>query len=317
MLESLRKILLLTSPRSAAEPAFDRALILAKAANAVLTLLDVAEAPPAEAKLTMPERTLETLLETSHEAQTARLEELRERARAAGISADTIAESGDPYRRAIEHVLADDYDLLIKTNDSLPTGARAAYGSTDKHLLRKCPCPTWIVHPEHAPRHATILAAVDPSPDDPERHELSTKVLGAAARIAAVDGAALHVLHAWRVFGELWLRAPRPVASDPEVDHIVGQTLNRHAQMLDDLLERTPMPEISVERHLVHQEAAQAIIDFTRQRRVDLLVIGTVGRSGIPGLLIGNTAEQVLAEVACSVLAFKPSGFVSPVSVTQ
>ena len=50
-----------------------------------------------------------------------------------------------------------------------------------------------------------------------------------------------------------------------------------------------------------------------REQQVELLVIGTVGRSGIPGLLIGNTAEQVLAEVTCSILAFKPAGFVSPI----
>jgi nucleotide-binding universal stress UspA family protein len=40
-----------------------------------------------------------------------------------------------------------------------------------------------------------------------------------------------------------------------------------------------------------------------------------VGRTGIPGFLIGNTAEQVLSEVTCSVLALKPRGFVSPVTI--
>lgn len=42
-------------------------------------------------------------------------------------------------------------------------------------------------------------------------------------------------------------------------------------------------------------------------------IMGTVGRTGIPGFLIGNTAETVLRQVACSVLAVKPTGFVTPV----
>jgi nucleotide-binding universal stress UspA family protein len=46
---------------------------------------------------------------------------------------------------------------------------------------------------------------------------------------------------------------------------------------------------------------------------MDLIVMGTVARTGLGGLLIGNTAESVLQRVDCSVLAVKPEGFVSPV----
>jgi hypothetical protein len=42
--------------------------------------------------------------------------------------------------------------------------------------------------------------------------------------------------------------------------------------------------------------------------------MGTIGRSGVPGLLIGNTAERMLSAVDCSILALKPEGFVSPVA---
>jgi len=40
--------------------------------------------------------------------------------------------------------------------------------------------------------------------------------------------------------------------------------------------------------------------------------MGTVARTGLPGLLIGNTAEKILNRVTASVLAVKPEGFVSP-----
>jgi universal stress protein E len=43
------------------------------------------------------------------------------------------------------------------------------------------------------------------------------------------------------------------------------------------------------------------------------LVMGTMSRGGIPGLLIGNTAEKVLYRANCSVLTLKPDGFKSPV----
>ncbi|HOO52306.1 MAG TPA: universal stress protein [Alphaproteobacteria bacterium] len=43
------------------------------------------------------------------------------------------------------------------------------------------------------------------------------------------------------------------------------------------------------------------------------MVMGTVGRTGIPGFFIGNTADSVLRQVGCSVLAIKPKGFSTPV----
>jgi nucleotide-binding universal stress UspA family protein len=42
--------------------------------------------------------------------------------------------------------------------------------------------------------------------------------------------------------------------------------------------------------------------------------MGTVSRTGIRGLIIGNTAETILRSVRCSVLAVKPEGFVTPVT---
>jgi nucleotide-binding universal stress UspA family protein len=57
------------------------------------------------------------------------------------------------------------------------------------------------------------------------------------------------------------------------------------------------------------------ITSLTAKKRIDLIVMGTVGRTGIPGFLIGNTAETVLRQVNCSVLAVKPEGFVTPVKI--
>ena len=57
-------------------------------------------------------------------------------------------------------------------------------------------------------------------------------------------------------------------------------------------------------------ESIQQIAD---SRNADLIVMGTLGRTGIPGFFIGNTAERVLSNATCGVLAVKPVGFQSPV----
>jgi universal stress protein E len=64
---------------------------------------------------------------------------------------------------------------------------------------------------------------------------------------------------------------------------------------------------------LLDGEPEKALRQFTQDERIDLLVMGTLVRTGIAGLLIGNTAERVLRNAECSVLAIKPEGFVSPI----
>ena len=65
--------------------------------------------------------------------------------------------------------------------------------------------------------------------------------------------------------------------------------------------------------HLIKGPAAKTIHQVAESASADIIVMGTVGRVGIPGMFIGNTAEDVLQSAACSILAVKPEGFVSPV----
>jgi nucleotide-binding universal stress UspA family protein len=64
---------------------------------------------------------------------------------------------------------------------------------------------------------------------------------------------------------------------------------------------------------LVQGDPEGAVARFVESHGVDLVVMGTLARTGIPGLLMGNTAERVLHRLRASVLAVKPPGFVSPV----
>jgi len=59
------------------------------------------------------------------------------------------------------------------------------------------------------------------------------------------------------------------------------------------------------------------ITDLAAKKRVDLIVMGTVCRTGIAGFFIGNTAENVLQRVDCSMLTVKPEGFISPIGLKE
>ncbi len=61
--------------------------------------------------------------------------------------------------------------------------------------------------------------------------------------------------------------------------------------------------------HLLRGAATQLIPQFCEHHQMDLLVCGTVARSGISGLMIGNTANRMLNKVQCSILALARRGF--------
>ena len=67
--------------------------------------------------------------------------------------------------------------------------------------------------------------------------------------------------------------------------------------------------------HLLKGDAAERIAGLARELSTDLIVMGTVGRSGVSGLFIGNTAEDVLLTTHASVLTVKPEDFISPIAL--
>lgn len=297
-----------------ARPALSRAIQLALLEEAELTLLFVTERLPEERKAIIPQPILKEVEAALREKRESALSALTRMADDAGVMVRTVHRQGTPFLVTIREMLRGGHDLVLKPAGGAKKGGRV-FDATDKHLLRKCPRAVWLITPGAPEKHRRVLAAVDPDPTHTEQAKFSAEILQAAIDIARMDAAALEVLHAWSLFGENILRGPKTTVSDPEVDYMVGNAMNRHAKSLDDLIDAASTSGVELKRQLVRGSPGDAIISFVRSNKVSLLVMGTVGRTGISGLLIGNTAERVIDEVDCSILALKPRGFVTPVTL--
>ncbi len=219
-------------------------------------------------------------------------------------------ETGGLARSVIRAVLIKGYDLVMKA----PGGGgrlKPLFGSSDQRLMRKCPCPVWIVKPSRKKYFRKILAAVDLNPSEPDTEALARQIMSLATSLAKEERSELHVLHVWRLPGEAKLRGRQILTTS--ADKILQDLRAAHKTELDGLLKHYPYDKTSV--HLIKGRAGEVIPAFVEKREVDLVVIGTVARGGIPGLFIGNTAEKVLSEVDCSVLTLKPEGFETPIKV--
>lgn len=302
-----------------------RATRLAKQNEASIKLITVVEDFPWYTRLVLP--TAETLQGLAVRDRTEALERLAGQLGRDGVTASQVVLRGRRHMEIIREVLRGGHDLLMKEAEP---NERVLFGSTDMQLLRTCPCPAWLVKPDQGERpYSKILAAVDPAPPTDEMDllhikvdltlkdaALDTNILELAGSLATGDGAELHVLHAWSAPGEGLLRGDVMLAQD-QVDRYVEDSRVEARKALDHLLEGLPDHPGRRFVHLLKGDPADVIADFAKTDRVDLIVMGTVARAGISGLLIGNCAEEILQRVDCSVLAIKPDGFVSSVSLDE
>ncbi len=217
----------------------------------------------------------------------------------------TVVEVGNPALAILQRVVDHHHDLVVVTTDD----DRDDH-ATIRRLLRKCPCPVWVIRPTRA-RTVRVLAALNPDPDEADLNRL---ILELAASMVEMHGGELHVAHAWELFGESTLRSSRFVhASNTEIEQLLRREHDSRQQALERLLAHPTVASAPWRVHLVKGAPSDVIPNLTATLRINLLVMGTVARTGLSGLVMGNTAENVLDQVRCSVIAVKPPGFVSPI----
>lgn len=291
--------------------ALQRAFALARSNDARLTVMDVLE--EADSSPTIDKVFGTDLNRILQERRQHALEQLVEPFNEADALVYCRVVSGIAFVEVIRAVISRGYDLVIKAARQPQGLSERILGSTDMHLLRKCPCPVWIDRPGAAYPYSSVLAAVDPM-DEPGAG-CDRLVMDLATSLAQRESARLDVVHAWEMHGESLLGDGRYRVSRTELEHLLEMTRNKHEQRLADLLAGYGIDTGDTGVHLLKGTAARTIIQLSQTLASDVIVMGTLGRTGVPGLFIGNTAENVMQNIDASILAVKPEGFVSPVLV--
>lgn len=209
---------------------------------------------------------------------------------------------GAPFVEITYAVQQEGYDLVLAGTRGNAAWTEPFLGSTAKRLVRKCPASVWIVKGEHTEPPKVVLAATDFS-------DVSLKAARQGLWIAGQSGAAFHLLH---VIDSTDI--PEALISViPDGGSLEVERNENAKKRLDALAELLQTDDTKIHVHLVPGVPSKEVGRIAQQLNADLIAIGTVGRNGIKRLLLGNTAEKVLATCDCSVLTVKPDGFVSPI----
>lgn len=316
-MKRFKNILLVCNFDARQHMAVERAVSLARQNEARLTVFSVIRELPAEVHMATTGLLSRELLDLVVNDYREKVDALAADMVQQGVDARTQVVTGTPFLEIIRQVLRDRHDLVILAAEGKGGVKERLFGSTSMHLMRKCPCPVWVVKSAKRAKYKRVLAAVDITNDFPDRdrESLNPLIMQLASSLVRMDGSEFHLVQVWSVFAEGYLEV-RGQMEDTSLSKLRKDTKRQYTRKLDSLLADVDLNGITVHKHLPRSDnASRAIIKLAKSKKIDLLVMGTVCRTGLAGFFIGNTAEKVLSEVNCSVLTVKPEGFITPVTL--
>lgn len=210
---------------------------------------------------------------------------------------------GHPFVELSEACRVHRADLLVmgakgSRNEPGRVGAIAA------KCVRKAPVDVLLVREDACGPFKHLVTCVDFS-------ENSARAVRYALSLAHEDGASLDCLNVYQSplamsmdYGGLAVPVT-PVVPDTETLKIWQKELEQFIEPLKAGYPDVQVKPLAIERVNIRE----AILDHVKDTHADMVILGTRGKTGLRELLIGTTAEKIVAHASCSILAVKPEGF--------
>ncbi|NQY36005.1 MAG: universal stress protein UspE [Alteromonadaceae bacterium] len=308
-MEKYQKILVVIDPSTEHQKALDRAITLAKHTKANIT-----------AFLTIFDFSYEmTTMLSSDEREIMRKSVVNDRKNWLNDLLHEIEHDGidinckvvwhnRPFEPIINEVIEQKYDIVIKGTHQHDKLKSVIFTPTDWHILRKCPCPVLLVKDHEWPENGNIIAAINAGSDDSEHHSLNRQITEEAINLSKIIRANVHLVNSYP-------GTPVNIAIEiPEFNSDeYNETMMQHHQ--DAMLKHASLFDISLEQTHIKEGLPEDVIErLSNELDAELVILGTIGRSGLSAVFIGNTAEHVIDKLNCDVLALKPEGYISPLA---
>jgi universal stress protein E len=302
---SVKRLLVVVDPTASAHPAIERAAWLARHVPARIELfisdyaanLGGAPSREADARAALLER------------HRRRLEQLAEPLRAAALDVAVDTRWDYPLHDSIVRKSVDTVaDVVIKDTHYHSALRRSIFSNTDWSLIRACAATLWLVKPRPPGQRPCFIAAVDPLHERDKPADLDKVILSTAIELATSLGGEVHAFHAFDVSAAMAVSTDSmamPVALP--VNELADAMRADHTAAVERLCKTYG---ISPQRiHVQEGSTRQRLLELTDQLRADAVVIGAISRSGLKGLFLGNTAEDILDRLHCDLVIVKPDGF--------
>jgi nucleotide-binding universal stress UspA family protein len=186
---------------------------------------------------------------------------------------------------------AADSDLLVVGSRGHGRMGEMLLGSVSQHLAGHSPCPVVVARVADRPRSGRIVVGVDGSGS-------ADRALDVACRRAEATGEKVVAVRGWRI-------------SNVPVDKRGNIPVSMSAHQLEHERElaswtapaRAAHPDVALQEELITVSAGQALVDSSRD--ASLVVVGSRGRNGFAGMLLGSVSHEVLHRAHCPVMVVR------------
>jgi universal stress protein E len=293
-------------PRAKSHPSVAKAAAIAAALDAKLRLfhaIDVPVYPDLGAVDCLPIPQIER---RELDASQQLLERIAAPLRMRGLSVTTAVEWDFPRHEAIIRAAARfGANLIVAADHATVHHLPWLLRYTDWELLRASPVPVLLVKSPRPYRKPVILAALDPMHLFDKPAALDNEILRFSATLAGALNGAVHAVHG---YVPVSANLPPSVLSEPrELEKLLAAA---EEDSLDALAKVAGPLGISRSRlHVVGRHPTDAVEEVATQTGCQIVTLGSISRSGVERLLIGNTAEALIDRLKCDVLVVKPPAF--------
>lgn len=309
MKQSIRRILVaVKGMRGGASPSLQKAARLARALGAELELFHAITEPVAVDAVAFANVGLIGFEKKQRARHLKRLESMAAPLRRTGLSVTVAADWDFPVHEAIvRRARRTKADLIVAERHEGRHVAPWMLRYADWELLRHSPVPVLLVKTRRPYASLKVLAAIDPSHAFAKTAGLDEHILRIGNEISQAARGKLHAMHA---FVPSLNDVPASMLTQPNASSriVEGAASAADAGFAKALRAARLGALPRGRRHLVEQHPAAAILKVAKDHDIDVVVMGLV-RNGLKGFFIGNTAEQLLDELACDLLIVKPRGF--------
>lgn len=148
--------------------------------------------------------------------------------------------------------------------------------------------------------------SIDATSHDEGHQLINENILDFAEHLADHFDTDLHLLNAYPMVALAFAMVPEVTAPDDIQDFVTRQ----HKDNCDRYAAKYKINSDHI--HIAEGDPEDVVEAINKELDADLVVIGTVGREGLAGVLLGNTAERIVDRVPCDVLVIKPQDGVKP-----
>lgn len=287
--------------------AFDRALYLARAVGADITLTSNCYEAYCEESSSLDIETKEKIRSALIHKTQSWLESFHDEAKEAGVTiSDEVHWQKNLHDAVMESMNNSDFDLVIKGTPDHHSLLDRIFAHTDWALLRHCPAPVLLVKSATRWKNNRILASIDATSHDPGHLLINENILDFAEHLADHFSTDLHLINAYPLVALAFAMVPEVTAPDNIQKYVTEQ----HHSACQRYRDKYGIQEDHI--HIAEGDTEDVIEAYSKEIDADVVVIGTIGREGLTGALLGNTAERIVDRVPCDVLVIKPLDGVKP-----